>query len=159
MSAPGRETLANVRLHPFVIVIGTAATSVGCRELWRVYPGPAVTALLYRSGIGVAAIGGLMLVFSYGAMARARATINPRLHTRQIVTTGIFRFSRNPIYLGWFLMLLGGGVANTSPFQVLLALLMIALLHWAVVLREEEYLENRFGDQYRRYKGEVRRWL
>ena len=104
-------------------------------------------------------LGILTLIFSYGAMARARTTINPRRPTARIVTNGIYRISRNPIYLGWFVFLLGRGLASLSLFQMSMAPLMIGLLHWAVVLREEEYLENTFGDEYMRYKQSVRRWL
>ena len=70
-----------------------------------------------------------------------------------------YRLSRNPIYLGWFLFVLGQGVKNVSLFQIVVSFLMIGLLHWAVVLREEKYLEDMFGSEYLQYRARVRRWL
>ena len=100
-----------------------------------------------------------MLVFAYGAMLRSRTTIDPRTHTTRIVSTGIYRLSRNPIYFGWFVVMLGLGLKNLSLFQIVISVLMIGLLHWVVVLPEEEYLEDTFGGEYLRYRDKVRRWL
>lgn len=157
-SAPGPK-LANIKLHPFVIVMGAMAIASGGWQVWTLRLSPEPAALLRNCGMAVFVAGVLILVFAYGTMARARATVNPRRQTRAIVVRGIYRLSRNPIYLGWFLVLLGGGIMNASPFQVLIACVMVLLLHWAVVLREEEYLERTFGDEYLRYKRSVRRWL
>lgn len=126
---------------------------------WLLHLSPGAAALLRNAGSALIVLGALTLAFAYGAMARARTTINPRIHTRTIVTRGIYRFSRDPIYMGWFVFLLGGGLRNGSLFQVLVAALMIVLLHWAVGLKEEKYLENAFGEEYLRYKRNVRRWL
>jgi protein-S-isoprenylcysteine O-methyltransferase Ste14 len=156
----GKKTpLANIRLHPAVIVIGALAMEVAGRGLWKFSAESAGAQLLQGFGKGLMGLGILTLVLAYGAMARARTTIDPRRHTSAIVTGGIYRFSRNPIYLGWFLFMLGGGIANLSLFQVLVPFLMIALLRRAVVLKEEEYLAEVFGDTYLRYKDRVRRWL
>lgn len=159
MSPTRGSKLANIKLHPFVIVMGAMAIASGGWQVWTLHPSPGPAALLRSCGMGVFAVGVLILVFAYGAMARARTTINPRRHTRAIVARGIYRFSRNPIYLGWFLLLLGSGIMNASPFQVLIACVMVLLLHWAVVRREEEYLARTFGDEYLRYKHSVRRWI
>ena len=61
--------------------------------------------------------------------------------------------------LGWFLLTLGLGVKNLSLLQTSVSVLMVGLLHWAVVIREETYLEQTFGDEYLRYKKTVRRWI
>lgn len=153
------KPLARVKLHPFVIVIGALVVSSLGGGIWRLDPDLAfVSALRTFSGVPMV-VGGLMLVLAYGSMARARTTINPRLPTTKIVSTGVFRISRNPIYLGWFLVIVGAALVNASLFQIAVAVLMIGLLHWAVVLPEERYLEKTFGDEYVRYKEKVRRWL
>jgi protein-S-isoprenylcysteine O-methyltransferase Ste14 len=79
--------------------------------------------------------------------------------TRALVTTGIHGWSRNPIYLGMFLVYGGIGTAVRSPWILILALPIEITIRYGVVAREEAYLERRFGDAYRDYKARVRRWL
>jgi len=75
------------------------------------------------------------------------------------VTTGIHGWSRNPIYLGMFLVYVGIGIAVRSPSIVILTLPLAIIIHYGVIAREEAYLERRFGDEYRNYKARVRRWV
>ena len=79
--------------------------------------------------------------------------------TRALVTTGIHRWSRNPIYVGMFLIYAGIGLVVRSPWILTLAVPLAITIHYGVVLREEAYLERRFGDTYRDYKARVGRWL
>ena len=79
--------------------------------------------------------------------------------TRALVTTGIHGWSRNPIYLGMFLVYGGIGIVVRSPWILILALPLAITIRYGVVAREEAYLERRFGDAYRDYKARVRRWL
>jgi protein-S-isoprenylcysteine O-methyltransferase Ste14 len=79
--------------------------------------------------------------------------------TRVLVTTGIHGWSRNPIYIGMFLVYGGIGIAVRSPWVLILALPLAMTIRYGVVAREESYLERRFGDTYRDYKARVRRWL
>ena len=79
--------------------------------------------------------------------------------TRALVTTGIHGWTRNPIYLGMFLLYGGIGVAARSPWILMLTLPLAITIRYGVVAREEAYLERRFGDAYREYKARVRRWL
>ena len=78
---------------------------------------------------------------------------------RALVTTGIHGWTRNPIYLGMFLIYGGIGVAARSPWTLILTLPLAITIRYGVVAREEAYLERRFGDAYRNYKARVRRWL
>jgi len=78
---------------------------------------------------------------------------------RALVTTGIHGWTRNPIYLGMFLFYGGIGLAARSPWTLLLTLPLAITIRYGVIAREEAYLERRFGDAYRDYKGRVRRWL
>ena len=75
------------------------------------------------------------------------------------MTTGIHGWTRNPIYLGMFLMYGGIGMAVRSPWILILALPLAIAIRYGVVAREEAYLERRFGDAYRDYKARVRRWV
>jgi len=79
--------------------------------------------------------------------------------TRALVTTGIHGWTRNPIYLGMFLLYGGIGVAARSPWILMLTLPLAITIRYGVVAREEAYLERRFGDAYRDYKARARRWV
>ena len=75
------------------------------------------------------------------------------------MTTGIHGWTRNPIYLGLFLIYGGIGVAAGSPWIPILTLPLALIIRYGVVAREETYLERRFGDAYRDYRARVRRWF
>jgi protein-S-isoprenylcysteine O-methyltransferase Ste14 len=90
---------------------------------------------------------------------RASTPVPTNQPTRALVTTGIHGWTRNPIYLGMFLMYGGIGMALRSPSILILALPLAIAIRCGVVAREEAYLERRFGDTYRDYKARVRRWV
>ena len=101
-------------------------------------------------------------VFSAGIrnFSRAGTPVQGTKPTRALVTTGIHGWTRNPIYLGMFLLYAGVGVATRNPWILILALPLAVMIRFGVVAaREEAYLERRFGDAYRDYKAHVRRWL
>jgi protein-S-isoprenylcysteine O-methyltransferase Ste14 len=91
--------------------------------------------------------------------SRAATPVRTTEPTRALVTTGIHGWTRNPIYLGMFLLYGGIGVAAQSPWILILTLPLAIAIRYGVVAREEAYLERRFGDAYRDYKARVRRWV
>jgi protein-S-isoprenylcysteine O-methyltransferase Ste14 len=91
--------------------------------------------------------------------SRAATPVPTNEPTRALVTTGIHGWSRNPIYVGLFLVYGGIGIAASSPWALILAVPLAFTIRYGVVAREEAYLERRFGDAYRNYKARVRRWL
>jgi protein-S-isoprenylcysteine O-methyltransferase Ste14 len=92
-------------------------------------------------------------------VARGRGTPAPFDPPREFVAVGPYRYVRNPMYIGGFGVLLGGGMILRSPSILGLAFTYLLLLHLLVWLYEEPSLESRFGDPYRRYKSMVHRWL
>jgi protein-S-isoprenylcysteine O-methyltransferase Ste14 len=91
--------------------------------------------------------------------SRASTPLPTNEPVRVLVTTGIFGSTRNPIYLGFFILYVGIGIAGRSPWIIALTLPIAVAVRYGVVAREEAYLERRFGDAYRSYKARVRRWL
>ena len=91
--------------------------------------------------------------------ARAGTPVRSIKPTRALVTTGIHGWTRNPIYLGMFLLYVGIGIAVRSPWLLILTLPLAITIRYGVVAREEACLERRFGGAYLDYKSRVRRWL
>jgi protein-S-isoprenylcysteine O-methyltransferase Ste14 len=92
-------------------------------------------------------------------MARAGTNVNPGLPATAIVTGGPYRFTRNPMYLALCLLNLGIGLLMGDLVPTLLTLVLAIILHFGVIVREERYLERKFGVVYSAYRGRVRRWL
>jgi protein-S-isoprenylcysteine O-methyltransferase Ste14 len=90
---------------------------------------------------------------------RSKTPVDPRRPTSALVTTGVFKVSRNPIYLGMVLFCLGLSFLIHSLWFMALAAVLAAVLQQGVIKPEEVYLEQKFGNPYREYKTNVRRWL
>jgi protein-S-isoprenylcysteine O-methyltransferase Ste14 len=106
---------------------------------------------------GIAAV--LFAIWGERTMKAAGTNVRPNLPALAIVSNGPFAFTRNPLYLAVLTLFAGIGVGAASPpFLAVLAPLYL-VLHFGVVLREERYLEAKFGDTYRGYKTRVRRWI
>ena len=103
---------------------------------------------------------GLSLIIACSVMFnKADTPIIPFEPTTALLTHGIYRYSRNPIYLGMLIILLGAAIAFSSlgPFLVLPVFFFI--IREGYIKYEEPFLEQIFGDRYREYKSSVRRWL
>lgn len=77
----------------------------------------------------------------------------------QIVSSGPYAFSRNPIYLATSLMYAGVSLAMNSVWPIVFLPVILLVLHFAVIIREELYLERVFGQEYQQYRSKVRRWF
>jgi len=110
-------------------------------------------------GIAVVALGLALVLQVFRTMRAAGTNVDPRRPTTAIVTTGLFRFSRNPIYVGLTLMYLGLTLAINTWWGLVLLGPMLLTMHRGVILREERYLEQTFGELYRQYRSRVRRYL
>lgn len=111
--------------------------------------------------IGASLVAVAVALFSY-AVNKFRAAGTPvpaRKPTTVIVRTGPYRFSRNPIYLAFSLLQIGIAIWVNSLWLIATLIAAIALMHYVVIPREEQYLERRFGAEYLDYKASVRRWL
>jgi len=110
-------------------------------------------------GIAVVCVGFAVSMTAAGMFRSAGTPVIPFERSTTLVTTGIYRFTRNPMYLGLVIMTIGvailcGTVATLLPIPI-----FIGIIRTRFVLREERFLEDIFGEQYRTYKGSVRRWI
>jgi protein-S-isoprenylcysteine O-methyltransferase Ste14 len=90
---------------------------------------------------------------------RAGTTPNPTKPTTALAFGGPYRFTRNPMYLGLVLLVVGLALVMNSIWLVIMSVPVLLLLRQAVILREERYLEGKFGEDYLAYKKRVRRWI
>jgi protein-S-isoprenylcysteine O-methyltransferase Ste14 len=118
-----------------------------------------VALIRWTAGGGLIAIGVAVMAAGIRNFSRAATPVPTNQPVRALVTTGIHGWSRNPIYVGMFLLYAGIGIAARSEWSLVLALPLFVILRYGVVAREEAYLERRFGEPYRDYKARVRRWL
>ena len=115
--------------------------------------------LAFMLGAILIAIAVWLSVWGVRVMHRAGTSEKTSLPTTALVTTGPFRYSRNPLYVSLTLGYLGIAVAAQSLWALALLIVVLAVVQRGVIDREERYLERRFGADYLRYKERVRRWI
>jgi protein-S-isoprenylcysteine O-methyltransferase Ste14 len=115
-------------------------------------PSRILSALLAVPGLG-------LTLWSLWLFLRARTSPLPMRPATSLVRSGPYRWTRNPMYLGMLLLYLGVALLFDVTWALLLAPAVVFLVGRLVIRREEKYLEATFGEEYRRYTGEVRRWL
>ena len=92
-------------------------------------------------------------------ITRAGSKVPTNRPTTTIVEAGPYRFTRNPVYLGMFLGLIGLAIAFDNLWLLIMLVPFALVIRYAVVAREEAYLERKFSDIYHGYRSRVRRWL
>ncbi len=102
----------------------------------------------------------MALAISAGRVMKAAGTnVRPDRPSLTVVKAGPYRLTRNPMYLSLCLLQLAIGFFLDGWVPVLFAFVLALVLHFGVILREESYLEHKFGDPYLSFKRQVRRWL
>ena len=111
--------------------------------------------------IGLSLFGALSVVLGIVSFVGAKTTLNPLQPEKAgtLVTTGIYKYTRNPMYLGMLCVLLAWGLFLANGFSLVLAILFIPVMNFLQILPEERAMELNFREHYIAYKGKVRRWL
>src|SRR5262245_7129470 len=133
--------VAMILLHvyaPIEIVVRAPASYVG--------------AILFPAGVA-------MIVWSRRAFKAAGTPITPFTESAVLIRHGLYRWSRNPMYLGTLLLLAGVAILLGSLASMVVVIAFWAILQERFIRREERLLEETFGEQYRNYRRTVRRWL
>jgi protein-S-isoprenylcysteine O-methyltransferase Ste14 len=151
---------AAVRVFPPGVPLLTIAIGIGLNRLWPLKPRikPSGLARYVGATIVGAAILGLGL-YPVILLRRTGQSENPWKPTTQIVDRGPFAFTRNPMYLQMVLGCIGFAMMLRNMWILLLTPVAARMLHLFAILPEEAYLERKFGENYRSYKGKVRRWI
>ncbi|MSP88305.1 MAG: isoprenylcysteine carboxylmethyltransferase family protein [Alphaproteobacteria bacterium] len=160
-SSPTQEPTETARViaKPPVIYAGFLVLGLVLDRVWPIeLPMPA-SDLRKVLGLAMIAIGAGLALWAFRQFVRAGTNLSTGKPTLAIVTDGIYRFSRNPIYVGLTIFYLGIALATGSPWAFAMLAPALAVMHTGVIFREERYLERRFGAAYLDYKARVRRWF
>ena len=111
------------------------------------------------AGVGVAVAGLVLIALCLGLFRRFRTRPEPWEPDQALILAGIYRFSRNPMYLGMALLCFGIAMFFESLAAALLLAVTLVVIDRYVIAREEAYLARRFGAEYEAYRAKVRRWL
>ena len=152
-----KKDTAGVLAPPPIIYLAFFVIGMELDYLWPVplLPKP----LQYIIAFGIIAASGVLIFTVFRAFSQAKTSIDPYKPTTAIISTGPFGYSRNPAYIALTLVYVGCAVAVDGLWLIAMVIPAILTIHFFVVLREEAYLERKFGTEYLDYKATVRRWV
>lgn len=157
MSPPSPPDHPEVRMPPPMLYLGGLLIGHGLDQAlgWALpaFPGRPALALV------LALLGVTMVTVALLQLARQRTTVMPHRAARVLVTDGVFRISRNPIYLAFALLHLACALSLGSPGMLLMLVAVLWVMQTHVIAAEEEFHARRFGNQWQAYRRRVRRWL
>lgn len=124
------------------------------------FPVARITSSVYSS-LGIVALVGGVLISGWTVVLfkKRKNTLWPRKNPQTLEIYGPFRFTRNPLYLGFFLVLLGVDILLGSLAPLIFPILFLSIINTRVIPFEEKNMEMVFGSQYLDYKRKVRRWF
>lgn len=153
-----RDTAGVIAPPPLIalgaIVCAAALEQAAPLQLLAGAPAPA----RWLIGGAMIAVAVLIVAAAIIGFQRAGTAVQTRSPSTALVTSGIYGLVRNPIYVGFFLILVGIAAVAAWDWLVLFAFVFVAIVHWGVVRREERYLAGKFGESYAAYKARVRRY-
>ncbi len=156
-AAEERRDTPGVIARPPLIFFGVLASGL---VLDWIQPAPFLPApAQYAAGAVLIALASALAFSAIVCFLRAGTNVPTTRPTTALVIVGPYRVSRNPIYTGMILLLLGIGVMVDSAWVLALAAPFALILRYGVIAREERYLDGKFGDAYRAYRASVRRWI
>lgn len=146
-----------VRMPPPLIHLGGLLVGYGLDQVtgWRFTPATCLDGL----ALGLALTGLALSGWTLLTLHRHRTTIQPHRAASTLVTTGPFRWSRNPVYLAFALLHLACGLALGSPGMLIMLVPVFYVMDRHVIAAEEAFHEQEFGTQWQQYRQRVRRWL
>ncbi|NKB57611.1 MAG: DUF1295 domain-containing protein [Alphaproteobacteria bacterium] len=148
---------ADVIAPPPLIVLAGLLAGYGLDFLW---PAPSLpNEFGYPLGVLLGVTGLAAALPALRGFRRAGTSPEPWHPSTALVTEGLYKYTRNPMYVGLTLIYLAIAAAFGGAWLLAMLLPTLATLHYGVILREERYLDAKFGEAYRAYKASVRRWL
>lgn len=156
---PTTADAAAVRLPPPLVYLAAVVLGGLVHELVVPLPLPIGTGLRI-AGAAVAGVAGVALVLAaFGLFRAIGQDPAPWTATPSVVTTGIYRWTRNPMYVGMGLLQTAIAIGWANGWILALVPVVLATVQATAIRHEEAYLERKFGETYLAYKRSVRRWL
>jgi protein-S-isoprenylcysteine O-methyltransferase Ste14 len=146
-----------VVIFPPLIIGLTLLLAIGLHWLWPLPISMRPLALVLGAVLSTLGVGSA--AWGRKTMMQAGTNVSPFKPSTAIVTEGPFSFSRNPLYVGITSLFIGLSLLIGTWWGFMLIVPAELILHYGVILREERYLEQKFGDSYLTYKNAVRRYL
>ena len=151
---------AGIRIFPPAVYLGGLVVGYALDWLWPVPILPGGGGLIARIlGVALVLAGLATVALALAAFRRAGTSPHPNHPTAALTGAGPYRFTRNPMYLGLALITAGIAGIGNALWPLLAVIPVVAIIQTQVIVREEAYLEAKFGESYRAYRTRVRRWL
>ena len=147
----------NRNIHPPIVAVIYIA--IAYLLGWFVRLPYGVPNWLQMIGFALTVTGFLLGVGAFIEFSKARTTLDPHGSSKQLVSSGVYRFTRNPIYLGFLLMVIGLPLNSGFYWGLLVAPFYMTTMNRLVIEREEDYLQKKFKEAYSSYTSRVRRWI
>ncbi len=148
-----------LKIPPPVVGLACAAAMWFLSSVTPTLDIPSATRI--AGSIVIALIGAAFDLAGLARFLRAKTTVNPLkpAKTTALVTSGVYRITRNPMYVGMLLLLMAWALFLAAPLAIAGPLLFFAWIDRFQIAPEERVLERLFGDDYAAYRQQVRRWL
>lgn len=102
---------------------------------------------------------GVFAANAFRAFSEAETSFQTQQPDTALITSGVYQFTRNPIYLGGTFLYLSIAIFGDNLWAVFLLAPLLLVMRYGVIAREEAYLERKFGQEYLDYKADVNRWF
>ncbi|HEY1008444.1 MAG TPA: isoprenylcysteine carboxylmethyltransferase family protein [Sphingobacteriaceae bacterium] len=144
----------------FLFIFLYAALLIPSPQLFtRAGFGPSYYLIPVILGLLITLTGQLVRGATIGLTYVPREGVNKNVHASELITQGLFRHCRNPLYVGNIMMLLGLGIMANSLYYLAIFIPAFLFIYQSIVLAEENFLGNKFGSQYHNYCSRVNRWF
>jgi len=150
---------ARVRIPPPLVFLTALLAGIAVQRFAHPLHVPLDRAVAIAVGAAIAAAGVACVVSARVLFHRTGQNPVPWKPTPELILAGPYRFTRNPMYVGVTLFVIGLGCALDNAWIAPFALAALAIVHGCAVLPEERYLLEKFGDSYAAYRARVRRYL
>ncbi len=154
---PRRRDTSGPIVRPPIAYAGSLLSGLVLDRIWPL----ALPSSAVQEGAGALLVVASIALFarSVGEFRKFKTPVPSTRPSTVVVRTGPYRFSRNPIYLAFTLLQLGIGLWAGNGWLLVLLIPTLVLMSRGVIDREEQYMTQKFGGEYLRYRRSVRRWL
>lgn len=154
---PAQQNSPTARIQPAIIVFVFVILAMLLGRTTAILP--IAPPFLQWAGLALSALGLGLGMLALREFKRMQTFSKSKTAAMNLVTTGIYRYTRNPVNLGFLLILIGLPLSGGEYWGIVLMPMFILAMNSLVIKPEETFLENKFKDEFIKYKASVRRWI